>query len=327
MSTTYIPSEGRFQLLHMEAQTRSRGGTAIDDDGAFAAADSILLGESAAVQRLRSQIQRIAPYFRVALIHGETGSGKQMVARALHAHSPGAERPFVMAQASDLGEPACAAVGESLLELARGGTLYLAGVGELSSGQQEFLLRLLLAYSDGRGTGVRIVASSGRDLRMLAAMGEFRPDLYARLSAVEIVVPPLRQRVDDIPALAARLLRRLAEETREAPKVLAKAAVAELKERTWPGNLRELERVVARAAAFADAGWIEPRHLLAALEPAEVKPVAEKMEGLQEVMMRHVLDVLTRCRGNKVRAAQVLGISRSTLYRMLGARAAAQGSS
>jgi DNA-binding NtrC family response regulator len=348
MSITHVNSEGRFRLLPPESQKRfSR-----DNSNS---ADSILLGESVAVRRLRSQVQRIAPYFRMALIRGEIGSGKQMVGRALHARSPGADGPFVVASACRLDEPAfgdSARPGTVLLELARGGTLFLGGVGELSFGLQEVLFRFLRACDEHRavvppavarrfddrdvcvanlrGAGMRILASSDRDLGKLSAIGQFRQDLYARLSAVEIFVPPLRQRVEDIPILASWLLRRLADGSGHAPKLLAEATVARLQERAWPSNLHELERVIAQAAALADGGLIEPRHLLALAEPGPSSPIATtavKMERLHDVMMQHVLDMLTRCGGNKVRAAERLGISRSTLYRMLDARVVADGCS
>ena len=341
MSSTHVTSEARFRLLNLESSKRYAGGAG----PVRAADDSILLGESVAVRRLRSQIQRIAPYFRTALIRGEVGSGKQEVARALHAHSPGAEGPFVVANAGELAA--------SLLESARGGTLYLGGVGELSFGLQEVLFRFLRTCDeqravtpvieprfpardlgigrrdrDARRRDTRILASSDRDLRTLSAIGQFRQDLYARLAAVEILVPPLRQRFEDIPFLAGWLLRRLAENSGQVPKMLAGATVAQLQERAWPSNFRELERVVTQAAALAEGALIEPRHLLALVEPGFANvPVAQgvKMEPLHDVMMRHVVNVLTDCSGNKVRAAEVLGISRSTLYRMLGERAATDG--
>jgi DNA-binding NtrC family response regulator len=322
-----------------------------------------LLGESAAIRRLRSQIQRIAPHFRTALIRGEIGSGKHLVARYLHACSPGANGPFIVTNASVLAESFAGAetprLGATpttllLLESAHGGTLYLKDVGELSVGLQAALLRFILACEERRtppmpggasskGTercesGVRmgpvcvpaprtltprILAGSDRDLRMLSAMGQFRQDLYARLAAVEIFVPPLRQRVEDIPLLAACLLHRLAEQTDRGPKLLAESSLARLQGHLWPQNLREFERVLAHAAALAEGDLIEPRHLLALIDrmPAGVAGTQEvKIERLHDVVHRHVLGVLTSCGGNKLRAAELLGISRSTLYRMLDAR-------
>jgi DNA-binding NtrC family response regulator len=169
---------------------------------------------------------------------------------------------------------------------------------------------------------MRIITTSDRDLRTLAAIGQFRQDLCARLSAVEISVPPLRERAEDIPELAEWLLGQLADAAGQNPKVFADEAIMQLQGRLWPGNMRELERVVALAAGLAEGGVIEPRHLLTLVEAGPATPRAaapERTERLHDVMQRHVLEVLTRCGGNKVRAAVLLGISRSTLYRMLGA--------
>ncbi len=308
--------------------------------------EPVVLGESVAVRRLRSQIRRIAPYFRTALIRGEPGSGKELVARCLHAGSPGADGPFIMAPAAVLAETFAGGEEthtagmrsvESLLASAYSGALYLMGVGELSFGQQAGLFRFLRACEGLRGAvpvggrvrdertnaRARILAASDRDLRALSLIGRFRQDLYAHLSAVEIFVPPLRQRAEDIPTLAEWLLRRLAEQTQQSPKLLAEATVAQLKKAPWPSNLRELERVVCQAAALAEGASIELRHLLALVKPGFVDPAAVpgvKLERLHDVVQQHVLDTLGRCGGNKLRAAEMLGISRSTLYRMLGAK-------
>jgi DNA-binding NtrC family response regulator len=318
--------------------------------------DPILLGDSAAIRRLRSQIQRIAPYFRTALIRGESGSGKQLVARSIHALSPVSDGPFIVTNASSIAESvaeggsshsATKPSAVSLLESAHGGTLYLDSVGELSSSLQSTLFRFIRACEERRSAPLRtlrndfrqfdlrgsdprqpdprsqitrILAASDRDLRTLSAIGQFREDLYARLSAVEIFVPPLRQRVEDIPLLAVWLLRRVADQTGQSPKLLAESTVSQLQNRLWPNNLREMERVIAQAAALSEGAMIEPRHLLALVEPASTIPTRVspvQIERLQDVIQRHVLDVLTRCGGNKLRAAELLGISRSTLYRML----------
>jgi len=307
-----------------------------------------LLGESVAIRRLRSQIQRISPYFRTALLRGETGSGKQLVARAIHALSPAADGPFVVANASALAQvvaggetsrPASSPSAASLLESAQGGTLYLECVGELPFALQASLLRFIRACEERRNLSpqscsndfhlpgplhidTRIISSSDRDLRVLTAIGQFRQDLYARFSAVEILVPPLRQRVEDIPLLVDWLLRRIADDSGQGPKLLAKATLHQLQQRLWPNNLRELERVVTQAAALTEGAVLEPRHLLALVDPAAATlpcSPAIHIERLHYVIQQHVLDVLTRCGGNKLRAAQLLGISRSTLYRMLDA--------
>jgi DNA-binding NtrC family response regulator len=310
----------------------------------------VLLGDSVAVRHLRSQIQRIAPYFRMAVIRGESGTGKQVIARAIHARSAGAQGPFIVAEAASLADAvdttALPRSTISLLDAAEGGTLYIRHVSELSALQQDALMRFFRNRWERRGTpsvdgrgkferrqadrrssrtgGMRILVASDRDLRTMAAVGHFRQDLYAQLAAVEIVVPPLRERPDDIPVLATWLLRWLGEQTGESSKHFSEAALEHLRERRWPRNLRELEEVVAEVAALASSSLIEPQHLHALGDPATSSPAPAsqpRIERLNEVVQRHVLDVLTRCGGNKLRAAELLGISRSTLYRMLDSNA------
>jgi DNA-binding NtrC family response regulator len=311
------------------------------------AGEPLLLGESLAVRRLRSQIRRIAPYFRTALIRGEPGSGKELVARCLHAGSAGAGGPFLPAQAEALAgpfahdqpvRPAARRSVELLLESAYGGTLYMRGVGELTSVLQAGLLRFLRACeerrtipanarrTEPRTLAMRILAATEHDLRGLAAVGQFRRDLYAHLSAVEILVPPLRERTEDIPMLSQWVLGRLAKTAGIGATLLAEATVAQLQRLPWPENLHQFQQVLVQAAELAEGGLIEPRHLLALVETgSEISPTAwrtRKLERLHDVIERHVLEVLAHCGGNKLRAAEALGISRSTLYRMLEARPA-----
>jgi DNA-binding NtrC family response regulator len=302
--------------------------------------DWALLGESAAVRQLRSQIQRIAPYYRTALIRGEAGSGRKAVARAIHALSPAANATFVAIDASaltdalDFGEANAdyrSPVVEAI-EAARGGTLYVSDVGELSFRRQATLYRFVRGAEERRGSSIasmRILAESDRDLRTLASIGQFRQDLHANLSAVEISVPALRHRTEDIPMLAAFLLHRIAHRDGEAAKTLAEPALFWLQRQNWPGNLRDLERVLSEAATRAEGGVIEQHHLMPLGEEDAVQAAAASpggMDRLHDVVQRHVLDVLTRCGGNKLRAAEALGISRSTLYRMLEANSACIGS-
>jgi len=353
MSSNHFISAGLSRQPLSELQNREHSGTNSTSATAHSLRDPVLLGESVAIRRLRSQIQRIAPYFRTALIRGEIGAGKQLVGRAIHALSPGANGPFIVTNSYTIAESvansestrsATSSSAASLLESANGGTLYLDSVGELPTALQAALFRFIRTCEerrtapaaairndfrrtsphslDSRLAPPRILAASDRDLRTLAAIGQFRQDLYARLSAVEIFVPPLRQRVEDIPVLSAWLLRRLAEQTGQSPKMLAEATLTQLQGRMWPNNLSELERAVSQAAALAEGAIIEPRHLLSLVEAPPSTPPPVKIERLQDVIQNHVLDVLTRCGGNKLRAAELLGISRSTLYRMLDASAA-----
>jgi DNA-binding NtrC family response regulator len=354
MSSHHSTGAGRFQETVVKSQSRELPGEASAE---VERSDWVLLGESVAVRQLRSQIQHIAPYYRTALIRGEGGAGKHAVTQAIHTRSPAAAGRFVVRDARALADVVERSPGyrasdisaESVLQSSRGGTLHMTHVGELSFSQQAALFRFLrgceerrggTAEARGKGAGAsdlqrttppqpdtrpnmtRILASTDRDLRALTAIGQFRQDLYVRLSAVEIFVPPLRQRIEDVHMLAEGLLRRLCEKTGQPNKFLAKSTASQLQKRQWPGNLRELERVVARAAALAEGGAIEPRHLLVLVEAARgAASSSARIERLQEVVERHVLDVLTRCDGNKLHAAEVLGISRSTLYRMLGSRA------
>jgi DNA-binding NtrC family response regulator len=291
--------------------------------------DPHLIGDSPAMRRLRSQIQRVAPYFRTALVHGEPGTGKELAARAVHLLSPGVDGPFVVCPLASLTGALAAdesQSGAALLESAQGGTLFLEEIGELPYALQVNMVRLLKSFEERRAETrrweLRIVAATHRNLRTLSAIGQFRQDLYARLSVVEILVPPLRQREEDIPILAAKILRRVARKSGEHPKLLAQETLARLQQHPWPGNLRELRRVLARAVERAEGSTIEPRHLAALGEPVSAPstaPPIARIERLQEVIQQHVLSVLTRCAGNKLRAAELLGISRSTLYRMLDA--------
>jgi len=321
-STQHLPQTQQHDRSRADAPTALR--------------DPLLLGDSPAMRRLRSQIQRIAPYFRTALVRGEPGTGKELAARAIHLLSPGVDGPFVLCAISSLSEaltadetlPSSSATRAAtvLLESAQGGTLYLDEIGELPYPLQAAMVRLLKSFEERRAETrrweLRIVAATHRDLRTLSAIGQFRQDLYARLSVVEILVPPLRQREEDIPLLAAKMLRRIARKSGEHPKLLAPDTLARLQHHPWPGNLRELRRVLSRAVERAEGNTIEPRHLVALTETASATspaPPPAKIERLHEVIQHHVLSVLTRCAGNKLRAAELLGISRSTLYRMLDA--------
>jgi len=348
MSSIQLTSAESLRQPFSEAQTRDSSLVTLASAPQNNLRDPALLGDSVSIRRLRSQIQRIAPYFRTALLRGETGSGKQLVARAIHALSPGADGPFIVANACMLAQSVAhgesslstsSSSAASLLESAEGGTLYLELVTELPFTLQAALLRFIHACEERRNLSpqsepsdfhhseplridIRIIASSDRDLRVLAAIGQFRQDLYARLSAVEILVPPLRQRAEDIPILVDWLLRKIADNSGQDPKLLAKTTLLQLQQRLWPNNLHELERVITQAVALAEGAIVEPRHLPALVDsvtstPPRSSPI--RIERLHDVIQQHVLDVLTRCGGNKLRAAQLLGISRSTLYRMLDA--------
>jgi DNA-binding NtrC family response regulator len=301
--------------------------------------DVEMVGSGVAMRRLRTQLQRIGPYYRNLLLTGETGCGKETAARMLHAFSPCADGPFVSCNAAVATDallqkqggarltPICGDDTDCLLSAAQGGTLYLAGICEMTLEAQAELLRVLQRSEwarRGAGRGrieTRIIASTSRDLRALVAAGRFRQELYCRVAMLEIGVPSLRERGEDIPELAGHFLKRFAVQYGRVIERLSEDALERLRGHRWPGNLREFENVIRGAVVRCEGDAIEAGDLAALGEtwgtPARALPAG--MAKLQEVVERHVLQVLQECGGNKVRAAEVLGISRSTLYRMIDA--------
>ena len=281
------------------------------------------MGDSAAMRRLRLQVQRIGPYFRTVLLRGEPGTEKELVARRLHELSPGAAGQFVACHAETLDDAL-----EWLIGMARAGTLLLDDVEEMSPSAQTKLLRILRRHEIADGgivqrPAIRVIASTGENLRVLACAGRFGQELYQRLATVEIVVPPLRERIEDVPALVKRMLDRLAGIDRSAS--VSDEAMERILHYRWPGNTGELENVLRSALLLADGAPIDLRHLPFLAEESGHSATNRQPESvrLQDVVDRHVLRVLKACGGNKLRAAERLGISRSTLYRMLDAGAMA----
>jgi DNA-binding NtrC family response regulator len=296
-----------------------------------------LVGESPATQRLRLQIDRIGPHFRTLLVHGEIGTGKELVARALHSRSRGEAGPFLTCHGAALAE-ACEmgvirGVGspwETVLT-GRPGTIYLDGIDNLSLNAQSRLLDLIRGWKH-RQAHPRMIAATGQDLRRMLGAGQFRPDLYHRLAALEILIEPLRERREDIPPLATHFLHRFALLYGKKIAAIDEGAMQRLHEHHWPGNVREFENVMRNGVLECDGPRLETTHL-GRLLSAEDTPrndttkttEREMVENLQEVVDRHVMRVLNLCGGNKVRAAELLGISRSTLYRMLEVYAVTNG--
>jgi transcriptional regulator with PAS, ATPase and Fis domain len=294
----------------------------------------MLIGQSAVMQTLRQRIARIAGTPFTVLIEGESGAGKELVAREIHALSARQRGPFVAVN--------CAALVETLLEaelfgieertatgvrgrrgkfeLADRGTLFLDEVGDLSLTAQAKLLRVLQDMTvervGGHATQVvdtRILAATNRRLAEMVAAGRFRADLFYRLSGVEIEVPPLRDRRDDIPRLIRHLLA-----SQAGPRVaVSAAAIDRLVAYDWPGNVRQLARVLERAAALAASSEITPEDLPSAIasDPVAVPMAADMGQdgSLRAWSSRYVRSVLAHCRGNKRRACDVLDISYHTL--------------
>jgi DNA-binding NtrC family response regulator len=314
-----------------------------------------LIGRSAVMQELFGLVRRLAPHVRTALISGETGTGKELIARALHHTGPRRDRRFVTINCSAVvetlfeselfGHARGAFTGATdhkpgLFELADGGTLFLDEVGELPLAVQAKLLRVLelgevhrVGSLEPRRVNVHVLAATNRDLRAEVAAGRFRSDLYYRLNIVEVRIAPLRDRREDIPYLIAAFIRQCAERLAKPLVGISAAAERLLVSAPWDGNVRELRNVIERACILADGELVTERELEGCLDPtpAPPRPAGERLEphagataigagepGLLSAVERdHIQRALIRAGGNKKAAARMLGLSRRALYRRL----------
>jgi DNA-binding NtrC family response regulator len=268
------------------------------------------------MKRLRLQVRRIGPHFRTVLVSGEPGTGKELFARALHSLSQGASGPFVVCRA--------AAFGDSPAEWNKShdGTLFLDGISEMPLEAQDRLLQTLKQYESPQRKDLRIIASAHADLRILVSIGRFRQELHQRLATVDIALPPLRERPEDIAELARHFLGRSALLYAASVHKIADEAMERMQGYRWPGNVRELESVLRKGVLQCEGEVLQWRHLPLSAETGGMEASTtdtNKSARLQDVVEQHVVRVLQDCGGNKLRAAEVLGISRSTLYRMLDA--------
>ena len=313
-----------------------------------------MIGRSQIMQELFGLIRRIAPHARMALVTGETGTGKELVARALHARGPRAARRFITVNCSAVVESlfeselfghvrgaftGATETKQGVFELADKGTLFMDEIGELPVPAQAKLLRTLetgevqrVGGPDARRVDVNVIAATNRDLVTEIAAGRFRSDLYYRLNIVEIHLSPLRERREDIPYLVAAFVRGVAERlgkpilgpTQEAERLLMNAP--------WTGNVRELRNAIERACILCEGSFFGERELSSALGPAALRPAdsqalpsqpTEKAKNGQTDFLLataerdHITRVLKSTRGNKKLAAQQLGVSRRALYRRL----------
>ena len=300
-----------------------------------------LIGQSHQMVEIYKLIARVAALDTTVLIQGETGTGKELVARAIHGASGRAARPFIVVDCAALPETlfeselfghergaftGAFAARRGLLETSTGGTCFLDEIGELTAPLQAKLLRTLQERSIRRVGGndeipfdVRVVVATNRDLRRLVADGGFRDDLYYRLNVVTITVPPLRERASDIPLLAQHFLEIFARRSGRAIKRLAPESVALLTGYRWPGNVRELEHVIERAMALSSSETLLPDDFPPHLGEERDRAPRLPADGmtLEDVKRWYVNKVLEESGGNKLRAAELLGIDRRTLYRIL----------
>jgi two-component system NtrC family response regulator len=301
-----------------------------------------LIGNSAGMERVRTLITKVAPTPSTVLILGETGTGKELVARAVHEQSPRAAEPFVAINCGALPETlieselfghrkgAFTGADEhrtGLFEVANGGTIFLDEIGELPKAMQAKLLRVLESREIRRvgenravTVDVRVVCATHRDLPEMVAAGDFREDLMYRINTFEIFLPPLRDRLDDIPELAEHLLGRFRGRTAAGSKQLTEDAIEALKTHVWPGNVRELANVIEHATILCEAGPIAAAHLPAQFNRRQLTGAAAHHPGpisLRDLEMQAIYQALERHGGNKPKAADELGISLKTLYNKL----------
>ncbi|MBI4542349.1 MAG: sigma-54-dependent Fis family transcriptional regulator [Gemmatimonadetes bacterium] len=302
-----------------------------------------MVGRSAEMERVRDLIARVAQSRASVLITGETGTGKELVARAIHALSGRAERAFVAVNCSAIPETlleselfghmkgsftGAIANKRGLMEESSGGTLFLDEIGAVTANIQVKLLRVLQERTIMRVGGrepvpvdIRLIAATNLDLAEEVRAGRFREDLYYRLNVFPIHVPPLRARRDDIPILAAYFLRRAAAEHEAEPPTIPPATMRRLVEYEWPGNVRELENFIersvimhagARTIPFDPAEGLHPRH-----EHDTLREAGDEHWSLERLEREYILAVLEEVAGHQGRAAEILGIDRRTLYRKL----------
>lgn len=278
-------------------------------------ASTQIVGANSGWRKLLLQAEVVAPHLQLGAVEGESGTGKRTLARFLHSRSQLAKTAFQWHDAREWlvteAEPAMIA-----------GFIYLDRVDLLASPGQGLLLAVLKAMQDRPPGRAIVLASSEVSLRQMAGQGLLMPDLAFRLTAVRFAVPPLRQRREDIAPLAQELLARVCERYQQRPVSLGPGALARLLQHNWPGNIRELASVLEAALLEAENGIIRPEDLpLSSEAPAgELRNTTTKLEelSLDAVIHHHVQFVLDLNHGNKLRAARQLGISRSTLYRILG---------
>lgn len=300
-----------------------------------------LIGNASSIQELRREAIRLAAFDASVLVMGETGTGKELVALALHKEGPRKDYPFIVVNCTAIPETlfeselfghekgaftGAVSLQRGKIELAHGGTLFLDEVGDMKPSLQPKLLRFLQEKNFYRIGGkrpvrvdVRVVAATNMDLRKMVAEGKFREDLYYRLSVVSLTIPPLRERAGDIRLIAEHYLRIYPRKLKKNVLGFSDEALIKLEKYSWPGNVRELMNTLERAVILCPGKVVKPEHLVLESVNAEsdtsVLPSAQL--PLEEVEKQYILRILKECEGNQVQAAKILSIHRNTLHKKL----------
>ena len=309
---------------------------------------SQLIGSSPPMLEVYKLIARVSVGKSTVLLEGESGTGKELVARAIHSNSPRRDRPFVPVNCAALSDTlleselfgyekgaftGAIGVKQGLFEAAHEGTLFLDEIGDIGPALQVKLLRVIQEQEVRRVGGtssikvdVRVIAATNRDLAALVKEGRFREDLFYRLNVVRMVLPPLRERREDIPMLAQHFLQKFSAANAQPIRGFIPDTMALLERSPWPGNVRELENVIERAVSLAHGPLILPEDLPEFIRMAGPGPSGgragkeserdDALFTLDEMAKQHLMKVLGETGGNKARAAKILGIDRRTLYRM-----------
>ncbi|MEK7813200.1 MAG: sigma-54 dependent transcriptional regulator [Candidatus Desantisbacteria bacterium] len=295
-----------------------------------------IIGKSASMCNVFDQVRQVAPTNTTVLILGESGTGKELIAKAIHCNSPRMDKPFMAVH--------CAAMVETLLEselfghekgaftgahtrklgrfeLAKGGSIFLDEIGEIAPSVQVKLLRVLQEREFFRVGGesvvkadVRVIAATNKDLEQAVKKGEFREDLFYRLNVFPVTLPPLRDRIDDIPGLIRHFIKKFGQEVKD----VKNEAIVCLMQHKWPGNLRELENVMERALLIAGDGPITiaclPGHIREPYATPIVVDIPDEGVSLERIEHEYILKAIEKAKGNKSKAAKLLGITRRALY-------------
>lgn len=326
-------------LLHQaysRVQAQKAKAVSIQESGAYDF--TAVTGNSPAIRQALDMAQKIAAADVNVLLLGETGTGKEVFANAIHTASRRAAKPFIAINCSAFtkelleselfGHKAGAYTGASkdkkgLIEAADKGTLFLDEIGEMPVALQAKLLRVLengeyIKVGDEKisRVNIRVIAATNRDLGKEIGLGHFREDLYYRLNAFSLILPSLRERMEDIPALAAHFLRKRAQKENTPPLQISAVAIKLLQRHSWKGNIRELKNVLERASVLSDGKEIRTEDL-----PFEIQQQMQETTGhplsLAAIERSHIEKVLRYTQGNKTRAAEYLGIGLTTLYRKM----------